>query len=132
MRFLNKSIYKVIFFIIATALMLYPVMPNDYISSLYPADLNDKVEHATVFFILSLLLNRASATRGHRLRNVIALSFFGIVIELIQHFIPYRSTSLNDALANIVGILIFQFLFSIYLFSVKNKYMKSKENKIGE
>ena len=126
MKFLNKSIYKVIFFIIATALMLYPVMPNDYISSLYPVNLNDKVEHAGVFFILSLLLNRASATRGHRLRNVVVLSLFGVVIELIQHFIPHRSTSLNDALANIAGILIFQLLFSIYLFSIKSKQIRSK------
>jgi len=121
LRFLNKNVYKVIFFIIATALMLYPVMPNDYISSLYPVDLNDKVEHAAVFFILSLLLNRASATTGHRLRNVIALSAFGIVIELIQHFIPHRSASLNDALANIAGILLFQLLFSIYLYLSKRK-----------
>lgn len=127
MKFLNKSIYKVIFFIIATALMLYPVMPNDYISSLYPVNLNDKVEHAGVFFILSLLLNRASATRGHRLRNVVVLSLFGVVIELIQHFIPHRSTSLNDALANIAGILIFQLLFSIYLFSIKRKQIRSKK-----
>ncbi len=127
MKFLNKSVYKVIFFIIATALMLYPVMPNDYISSLYPVNLNDKVEHAGVFFILSLLLNRASATRGHRLRNVVVLSLFGVVIELIQHFIPHRSTSLNDALANIAGILIFQLLFSIYLFSIKRKQIRSKK-----
>ncbi len=96
-------------------------MPNDYISSLYPVELNDKVEHATVFFILSLLLNRASATRGYRLRNVVALSLFGIVIELIQHFIPHRSASLNDVFANITGILIFQLLFSIYLYLSKRK-----------
>ena len=126
MKFLNKKVYKVIFFIIATALMLYPVMPNDYISSLYPVNLNDKIEHGAVFFILSLFLNRASDTKKHRLRNIILLSAFGIVIELIQHFIPHRSTSINDALANIVGILVFQLAFSIYLYVRKRKFRVSK------
>ena len=97
------------------------MMPNDYISSLYPVNLNDKVEHAIVFFILSLLLNRASDTKKYRLRNIMVLSIFGILIELIQHFIPHRSTSISDALANIAGILVFQFAFSIYLYVKKEK-----------
>jgi len=101
--------------------MLYPVMPNDYISSLFSLGLNDKVEHAFVFFIFSLLLNRLSVTIEHRLCNVIALTAFGIVIEFIQYFIPHRTTSLKDVLANIIGILIFQLLFSIYLYFTKKK-----------
>ncbi len=104
-----------------TVLMLYPVMPNDYISSLYPVNFNDKVEHGIVFFILAFLLNRTSDQHKKRLRNVIVLSLFGIMIELIQYYIPHRSTSISDALANIAGILVFQLLFSIYLYFIKRK-----------
>lgn len=100
-------------------------MPNDYISSLYPVNLNDKVEHAVTFFILSLFLNRASDTIKHRVRNVLFLISFGALIEFIQHFIPHRSMSLSDALANIAGIFIFQVLFSIYLYHTKKKKRSS-------
>ncbi len=121
MDFLNRKIYIYLFVVMVTVLMLYPVMPNDYISSLYPVNFNDKVEHGIVFFILAFLLNRTSDQHKKRLRNVIVLSLFGIMIELIQYYIPHRSTSISDALANIAGILVFQLLFSIYLYFIKRK-----------
>ena len=122
----NTLVYKIMFFIVATAAMLYPVMPNDFVSSLFPENLNDKVQHATVFFILAWLLNRSSDTKKHRIRNIIVLSIFGIVIELIQYYVPNRTPSVYDALADIVGILLFQFLYTVYLQLSKEKSYYSK------
>jgi len=114
------------FFIVATAAMLYPVMPNDLVSSFFPENLNDKIQHGTVFFILAMLLNRSSDTKKHRIRNIIVLSIFGIVIELIQYYVPNRTPSVYDALADIVGILLFQFLYTVYLhFGRERHHLKS-------
>jgi len=116
MLLLNKTLFKVLFFMLVMALMMAPVLPDTFLEFVDFLGLNDKGEHAIAFFLLSLFLNRASHRRIHRWRNVVALFSFGIAIELIQLFIPQRGTSIYDALANLAGILLFQLLFSLYLF----------------
>ena len=119
--FRTKTFFKVLFFVLVLALMMAPELPDDFLKFINFLGLNDKGEHVIAFFLLSLFLNRASSTGLHRLRNVLALFSFGITIEFIQLFIPERGTSLYDALANLAGILIFQLLFSIYLFVKQRK-----------
>lgn len=121
MNFLNKKVYKIIFFVFVIALMLVPVVPKEFQNFMHFLGLNDKAEHVIAFFLLSLLLNRASNTSIHRLRNIVALLSFGFVIEAVQMFIPGRSATFADFMANVFGILIFQVLFSIYLFLKKRK-----------
>jgi VanZ family protein len=72
------------------------------------------------FFVLSLELNQASSTIEHRLRNMGALLAFGIFIEFAQSLTPTREASVNDVIADIIGILLFQFIYSTYKF-LKNK-----------
>lgn len=115
----NKTVYKVAFFIVVLLLMLTPVLPKELKAFFTFLELTDKMEHFIAFFLLSFLLNRASSTITHRLRNVVALSTFGLFIEMMQHFIPNRSTSLYDLLADMAGIFTFQVLFSIYLIIMK-------------
>ena len=69
------------------------------------------------FFTLSLLLNRSSSTYDARIRNVTALLLFGIFIEFIQYFIPYRETSVYDVIADLVGIFAFQSALSLFRYS---------------
>jgi VanZ family protein len=45
-----------------------------------------------------------------------ALLLFGIFIEFVQSFTPYREASLGDVIADLIGILLFQLFFSIYRF----------------
>lgn len=115
----NKTVYKVAFFIVVLLLMLTPVLPEELKAFFTFLELTDKMEHFIAFFLLSFLLNRASSTITHRLRNVVALSTFGLFIEVMQYFIPNRSTSLYDLLADMAGIFTFQVLFSIYLIIMK-------------
>ncbi len=96
--------------------MFTPVIPDKFTDMMFFLGLNDKEEHFIAFFLLSFLLNRASSTIKHRLRNVIALLTFGIMIEVIQYFIPNRSMSALDVLADFSGIIVFQVLFSIYIY----------------
>jgi len=111
---MKKKYYKRLFYLTAMAVFVLAIVPNDYVNFTFPNA--DKLKHFVAFFMLSLLLNRASSTLTHRLRNIIALLLFGILIELVQKYIVYRSSSIYDIVADLVGILLFQFLFSLYKF----------------
>jgi len=119
-RIMKKKYYKVLFFITAFVVFVLAIVPNDQIE--LGIDNADKVKHFTAFFVLSLLLNRASSTIAHRLRNMGALIGFGISIEVIQLFFPARESSIEDIIADSVGILVFQLLLSVFrLFRLRFK-----------
>ena len=63
----------------------------------------DKLNHAIAFFALFLLLSY-SFSKLTNLQKFIMLLLYGIAIEVIQHYIPTRESSLLDILADIVGI----------------------------
>lgn len=67
-------------------------------------DLNDKVSHILAFFVLAFLLNFSVLDKPFNLKLATALLGFGLLIEFIQYFIPYRSCSLLDLTADAIGI----------------------------
>jgi VanZ family protein len=73
----------------------------------------DKVVHASAFFVLSFLLNRSSSSISKRIRNIFSLLAFGILIEVLQSFTGYRTVSIGDVLADLIGILLFQLSYSL-------------------
>jgi VanZ family protein len=117
---MKKKYYKVLFFITTFVVFVLAIVPNDQIK--LDIDNADKLKHFTAFFVLSFLLNRASSTIAHRLRNMGALLGFGIFIEIIQLFLPFRESSIDDIIADSVGILVFQLLLSLFrLFRLDKK-----------
>ena len=111
---LTKREFKILFFGAVIIVLVLALVPNDNLKFNYAYE--DKIKHTLAFFTLSLLLNRASSTLKHRVRNMISLLFFGIFIEVAQSFTGYRSPSFDDVLADLVGILLFQLLYSTYRF----------------
>jgi VanZ family protein len=111
---LDKKHYKILFFITAFIVFIFAIVPDDNID-LY-LDNADKIKHFSAFFVLSFLLNRASSTIKHRIRNMGALLMFGIAIEVVQLFFPARESSINDVIADSVGIMVFQLLLSLSRF----------------
>ena len=109
----KKGFYKLLFFI-ATLVVVFilAVVPNDHILKEY--DNIDKLKHLTAFFTLSLLLNQASANIAQRFRNMTILLLFGIGIEFMQHYLPARTSSIEDIFADVGGILSFQVLYSVW------------------
>ena len=120
---IKKKYYKVLFFITTFVVFILAIVPDDQIK--LTIDNADKIKHFTAFFVLSFLLNRASSTIAHRLRNMGALLLFGISIEIVQLFFPQRESSIEDIIADSVGILVFQLLLSIFRF-FRHKYQKQK------
>jgi len=108
----SKSYFKILFFITAIAIFILATVSNDHI--VINSSYADKIKHITAFFVLSLLLNRSSSSAKTRLRNIIALLFFGFFIEFSQYFIAGREADLMDIVADFIGIMIFQVGYAFF------------------
>ena len=123
---MNKKYFKILFFFTAGVVFILATVNNDHIT--LNSNYADKIKHISAFFMLSLLLNRSSSTIEHRLRNMLALLFFGFMIEVAQYFIPSRDSDWMDILADFVGILLFQITYSflkLLQYFVKKAKVKS-------
>lgn len=124
MKFLSlpKQYFKILFYIAVVGVLYLAIIPDNIaIPSVYA----DKIKHVSAFFVLSFLLNRASSTIQHRLRNMGALLAFGLFIEIVQFLFPNRESSVYDLLADAVGILLFQLLYSLFKF-IQEKMKKAE------
>ena len=71
--------------------------------------INDKVAHGITFFLLTLLMSRGFR-RFYGYRILVGLALFGLVLELVQYLVPWRSFSVADWLADIAGIVAYHIL----------------------
>ena len=72
----------------------------------------DKVGHLVSFFSLAYLTHLAFKPKWYTL--AIILSCYAIFIELVQSKLPYRSASIADFIADMIGVLFFYFCHWIY------------------
>ncbi len=70
-------------------------------------DINDKAEHGFAFYALALLADFSFPQKGFGRAKVLSLLSYGLAIEIIQYFLPYRSFSLLDLSADAVGLVIY-------------------------
>jgi VanZ family protein len=70
-------------------------------------EINDKVSHILAFVALSFLLDFSFPGRRFNLREVMVLLGFGLLIECVQYFIPYRTCSILDLGADAIGIALY-------------------------
>lgn len=71
------------------------------------ANINDKFAHLAGFFMLAWLADFSFPRAGYGLNKILPLLGYGLLIEIIQFFLPYRSFSLLDVLADAAGIAIY-------------------------
>ncbi len=86
-------------FILYEATIPHPIPPP-------VMDYGDKLLHASAFFALAFLTDMSFPSRRHLLGKVIFLLGFGILIEWIQSFLPWRSADVADFLADCTGIAV--------------------------
>lgn len=84
---------------LATTQMNYPVVEN----------MNDKVDHILAFYVLGFLADFSFPRKRFGLSKVFSLLGFGLLIEVIQYFLPYRSFSLYDLAADAAGLAVYWF-----------------------
>ena len=70
-------------------------------------NVNDKVNHVLAFFVLGLLADFSFPERGFGASKILALLGYGLLIEVVQYFLPYRSFSLYDLAADAVGLALY-------------------------
>ena len=67
-------------------------------------DNGDKLMHTLAFFSLTILADMSFPPVRLMLQKIVALLAFGLLIEWIQSFLPWRSADLFDFIADCIGI----------------------------
>jgi VanZ family protein len=67
----------------------------------------DKALHASAFCTLAFLADFAFPRSRFVPAKALSLVGYGILIEVVQHFLPYRSAEVLDVLADVVGLVVY-------------------------
>jgi len=70
----------------------------------------DKINHFAAFLVLALLLDFSFPNYRFNSVKIVSLIAYGLSLEIIQHFLPYRMFSLLDIGADITGLLAYGLL----------------------
>ncbi|MEA3489708.1 MAG: VanZ family protein [Candidatus Omnitrophota bacterium] len=98
------------FLVWACVIFVFAVLPYNWDLPLTVGSF-DKMAHFFEFTVLSILIVRGFYSFGGRIhaRNMLLTLIlgggYGILVELIQKFVPGRDASPGDVLANIAGIV---------------------------
>ena len=76
--------------------------------------LSDKIIHSLIYFYLTYL-GILSAFKISKLRLASYIFIFGLFIEIIHFFHPYRFFEYQDLLANLIGVTI-----ALLIYKIKN------------
>ncbi len=93
--------YTTIFFVSLIAITWLALTPHS--PRILEQGIDDKLQHVTAFGWLMLLAN-CSFPRASAHLSALALLGYGILIEVAQYFIPQRTASASDILADLAGI----------------------------
>ena len=97
------NILNLFIFITLTSLLVFP--PEWFFGSdiRLPERLTDKGIHIFVFTLLTIWVYGQLPSF---IKVLMYISFYGIIIECIQYFSPYRTYELLDILANELGVIL--------------------------
>ena len=113
-------ISKISFFSALILISILAFLP-DY-SSLPPVvSFSDKLNHAAAFSVL-ILLYRFAFTHSRK-RIIVSLFLYALFIEIVQAFLPTREASLEDILADSIGLV-----FGLIVY----EWMKKKRPETGQ
>ena len=107
-----KTLYRVIFFLSLILIMYFSILPASSIPNIAALSfLTDKMIHALIFLYLSFIgLN--SYFNISNLWLLVLIFSFGLVIEIIHFYHPYRFFEILDLIANLIGILLALAIFN--------------------
>ena len=69
--------------------------------------ISDKIIHVAVFFGFAMLLDLASSRHPFWLWKGLPLLAYGVFVEVLQYFTPFRSFSVLDMFADFSGIMLY-------------------------
>jgi len=104
MRHLTINIFRIGLLSATTVIFYFATAP---IESVPFAGLGDKVLHASAFLTLAGLLDFSFPVTRFDARKIAVLLAYGMTIEIVQHFLPFRTFSLLDWFADAAGIALY-------------------------
>lgn len=119
-------LYRLVYFLEGVGLefLMYPL----YVAYRYP----DKFAHMLLYLGFGLLLNRALSSSREEILSTHAAPFaialgtcYALTDEIHQAFVPYRSVSVYDLLADFLGLLLAQLI--IMAFCGIRRFFKSED-----
>ena len=110
-----KTPYRINFFLSLLLVMYFSAVPASSIPNIAALSfLTDKLIHALIFLYLSFIGLNCYFDISKLLLLVMIFSF-GLVIEIIHFYHPYRFFEIPDLIANLIGIL-----FALVIFNKKS------------
>ena len=91
-------------------------VPKEYPPAL---SVSDKLNHVAAFLALAFLTDFSFPKIRNILRKTWPLLVYGVGIEIVQIFLPFRHFSLLDVLADAAGLLVYSLCSYIYLHYIK-------------
>ena len=107
-----KTPYRINFFISLLLIMYFSAVPSSSIPNIAALSfLTDKMIHALIFLYLSFIGLNCYFNISKLLLLGMIFSF-GLVIEIIHFYHPYRFFEIPDLIANLIGILMALAIFN--------------------
>ena len=101
-----QTIYAYTFFVVIVSIIPISIRYNQGIPL-------DKITHFFLYFIFSFLVSNTLALKDYRhncIKGFFYVFIIGVMIEIIQYFLPYRSFELLDIFSNSFGALLGTFI----------------------
>ena len=76
-------------------------------------EISDKANHVLAFYVLAFLVDYSFPEKGLGIGKIAALLAYGVLIEIAQSFLPNRTPSLIDLLADGVGITLYKLFMPV-------------------
>ena len=107
-----KKLYRIIFFFSLLLIFYFSVVPASSIPNIAALSfVSDKIIHALIFLYLSYVgLN--SYFNLPKLLLLGLIFIFGLAIEIIHFYHPYRFFEAADLISNLSGILLALYIFN--------------------
>ena len=107
-----KTPYRINFFLSLLLVLYFSAVPASYIPNIAALSfLTDKMIHALIFLYLSFIGLNCYFNISKLLLLGMIFSF-GLVIEIIHFYHPYRFFEIPDLIANLIGILMALAIFN--------------------
>ena len=117
----HKRLYRVfsIVWLFAVAVLSLMPVPKGI------GGMSDKSMHF-FFYLLTSMIVYLSISNGSYIRSisitVIFVFFYGIFLEVLQSLVPYRTFSINDIIANTLGIVTYTVCYIVYYMTRKRYF----------
>ena len=118
--FRNVKLFRILFGLEALALALFTIMPDSTENGLSVPHLTESGFFLHLVAYLSLSALGYWAYRYSFTPILLVIIIYSMVLEGVQHYIPYRSFNYWDIVANLAGI----FLFTVILYVDRKRRLK--------